>query len=397
MIRPGWFFSVICFLYYGFPILTISFYKDYYEKRFSRVFTENFLDDVAIVLLICQIAFFVAEFFCSKMMIRKVNYKIEPINSKVIYLIIGISILLFFKRWNTVGGFFYVLGANRTEVINEAASSGVFSRYDVFLNIVTVYLSINFALAKGYLSQNKLLVTIYSGFLLLIIAMGTRLLFLNYLIGSLCVVYFLNNEIIIKNRKKVSVYIIIIITSLILFQTIRNDIQNYFANNNFSINKEELTIIPLEFYTGILSEHSLSRGMINDYDFTYFIRLVPESIKSILGLQSYDTYAVDIANYSSYSSGSVVYTIPFVMDVYHGVGNDLILTFVTVFVIYFLFNIYFSILSRQKYHIIYVLLLYFLLYNVLRVEGPIWFSKIYLSVIFMFIFEKMRRVTIFNS
>ena len=326
LIRPGWFFSIVTFFYYGFPLIYLKFDPDYTLITFNRVINTEFLDYICIILLIGQVAFLFSEILVTKFLRHKQPIiKLKDINNTIIYIFLGLSYFLFFYRWNLVGGYINILGMNRVDYINAVAGLNSYSRYDLTLNIATLFLTIKITLHNNFIRKNKVLIGAYLLLLLLILLMGTRLLILNYIIGFFCILYTLNKKFIIQRKKSLFFSLLTILFFLITYQSIRNDIQQHFTSGKFNITTEKISIIPNEFFTGILSEHSLKMGNKPNDQISYFQRLIPTSVKSLIGIKQYDRYVEEIANYSVYSSGRLVYTIPFIFDVYHGAGNNILL------------------------------------------------------------------------
>ncbi|MCJ8498594.1 hypothetical protein MVI27_10015 [Chryseobacterium salipaludis] len=272
----------------------------------------------------------------------------------------------------------------RAEYINEvAAESSLLSRYDIIITILSVLLAYNIAVDKTYLRNNNALIFFYFIFLLLTLLMGTRLNLVNYLLGFFGTFFILNKNFLLKNRGKLTVAASAIILFLTIYQTVRGDIANYFATDSFSISRENITLVPTEFFTGILSESHLSVIPDINNEHSYFTRLLPKSIKNFLQLENYDTYAVEIASKSRFSSGNVVYTVPYATDVFHGSADDLFLFLITSTIIYITFS--YIAHAFSKTNLMCLVLLYFIIYNVFRAEGPIWFSKFYLNYFLLYL------------
>ncbi len=380
-IRLGWFFTILTFFYYGFPIIYLNINPDYSIKVLNRFFDDEFLEYCTIVLLVCQCSFFFGELLTSNIHRQKTCSIIKPISNKLITVLLILVYVLFFMRWNAVGGFSTIIELNRNEYINEAAASSIFSRYDIILNIVSLFLAINVSIVKEYIRNNKILFFSYFLFLILTLLMGTRLLMVNYTIGFLCVIFFLNRNILLNRLKTIFLSVFILAILLTLYQTVRLDVVDYFASGTFNIDENKISLVPAEFFTGLLSEHSIKRGMNFQTEFTYFFRMIPSSILEIMGVNDYKNYAVEIADKSRFTSGRVVYTIPYTFDVYHGVGNNLFLLFIVSTMLYLIFYHFINYFSKTNIFIF--LSTYFLIYNVFRAENSIWFSKIYLTIFFI--------------
>jgi len=400
-IHVGWFFNILTFTYYAFPLIYIIYWPENSFKLLGRRFNDDFIKDVSLLLLVCQLSFIVAEAFVKregqiKIYARK-YYQIKPI---YIYILLFCTYLMFFNRWSSVGGFLKVIAQNRGEYMNDAAeSSGLFSRYDILFYVVTTLLIYNVCIAKDFVKKNIFLIILYILFLVLPIIMGTRLILLTTVISLFAGLFFTKRDYLERNKLRILITGILLLFGFSIFSTVRNQLTEYFAYGKFDLKTEDIVLMPSELFTGVLSHHSIESG-VNNNGFTYFKRLTPNSIVTNLGLEPTIPYSQQIANESIYSSGVAVYTIPFLTDLYFGADKNLVYFLLLSIFLYLVFT---KVQKRiYKKNVIYLFLFYTLIYYVLRVESSVWFGRFYLSygvlvMLFIILGKKIYKVDKLNN
>jgi hypothetical protein len=377
-LKSGWFFSTLTFAYYGFPIICMTYWPLQSHLELKRHIPNSFIIDISTILLICQIGFLIGELLSPSDRIFKKNRRPTYIvKSKYIFGLLILTYTSFFLKWIDVGGFSTIVTQSRFEYMNDVSeNTGILNRYDILFYVVTAILTYNVTHSVRYIHLNRALIGFYSLFLLLSIMMGTRLILLAAIIGFFSMLFLKNKKLISNHKAKVIVCIFTLVIAFSAFKSLREDLGAYFRTGSISENRADISLIPSELFTGILSHHSIEYGVkVNEYTFTQ--RLIPQKLKQWIGLDKTTPYSQQIALYSHYSSGRAVYTIPYVTDLYFSLNRDLIVLFFTNIIIYIFFSTIPIILKQRNP--IYLALFYILIYYVLRAETPVWLGRYYLS------------------
>lgn len=383
-LKVGWFFNLLTFAYYGFPIIYIIYWPQFSYSLSNRNFSDSFVISISSILLVCQLGFLLAELFVKNGTTNIFfSKKLYPIKSSYIFVLLLLTYIMFFYRWSSVGGFLTVISQSRVEYMNDASeASGIFSRYDILFYVVTAFIVNNISTSSGYIKKNKLIMSFYALFVILSILMGTRLLLLTTVLGFFAGFFFSHKEYLKKHRKKIILGSLLLMFGFSAFTTVRTYLTEYFSSGNFTMNNEDISLVPAELFTGVLSHHSIENG-VKVEGFTFLQRLIPDQINSSLGLESITPYTQQIAMQSMYSSGRAVFTVPYLTDLYFSVNQNLMYFLLLNIFIYLTFN--FIQVKLVNKNIIYLFLFYILMYYVLRVESPVWFGRFYLSFILLFI------------
>lgn len=388
-LKIGWFFNLLTFAYYGLPILVIIFYADFqHELIENRNFSNNFLIKMSTILAVCQVGFLIAELFIKEKSFAKFsknNY--SPIKSRFIYILLLLTYISFFIRWSDVGGFFTIISQARYTYMNEVSSSvGLKGRYDILFYIVTSIVVYNIIIDRKYIVENKILLLSYGFFIILTILMGTRLLFLCFLIALFSGIFLFNIEFIKRHKKSIFLLTFILILSFSAFKSIYPYIGAYVTNKNINIDEIEISFIPTELLTGLLSHHSIEHGLtINEVSF--FERIIPNKLLSMFGFDVATPFTQRIALESFYTSGRAVYTVPYLSAVYFSANKNLFIFSIFNIILYLLFNLIQKKLASKN--LLYLILLYVLVYYVMRAEISVWFGRFYLSFFLLFLTIKL--------
>lgn len=393
-LKVGWFFHLLIFAYYGFPLLYVIYFPNY-SNVINRDFSDFFIIEISSQLMVLQISFLAGEFFIrDKYFSYFKKNKNKLIRTPVIVFLIVFIYILFFYRWSSMGGFLSVIGQSRIDYMTETASqSGLLARYDILFYIITALLINNILIKSSYIKENKILFTFYICFIFFNILMGMRLLLLVALISTFAVYFMFYRRFLIKNKIKILITSIVFILALSSFATIRQNLKEYFAGENFRLDQDQISLVPSELFTGLLSHHSIENG-VKVNEFTYFRRLLPNSLNKMLGNEGYQTYTQDIAKYSRYSSGRAVYTVPLLTDLYFSVNRIGIAFFLIGFILYYCFNKFQYLLLKRD--LVYLILFYILIYYVFRAETPVWFGRLYLSFFLLYLVMRIPKRYLFE-
>lgn len=388
-LKVGWFFNLLTFSYYGFPILFIVFFPELAQKAISRNFSTAFINKISIILLICQAGFLISELFVklqTTLISSSKEYKL--LNSYFILVLLIITYISFFYKWSSVGGFSNIIGLYRFEYMNEAAeASNLWARYDLFFYIVTSILIYNIVVSKEFIKKNKLLIVLYGIFVLLTLLMGNRLLLLTFFIGLFSGLFLFHKGYLQKNKKKIVLLSLFFILAFSAFKSIYTQIPAFLlTGNHIDIDKNDISYIPSELFTGLLSHHSIENGVLVD-EFSYFKRLVPNRVLRFFDYDGATPFTQLIASESHYTSGRAVYTVPYLTDLYFSTNKSLFVFFIMNILIYSFFSfMQFKIANRN---IIFLILFYVLMYYVFRAETSVWFGRFYLSFFLMYLVLKL--------
>lgn len=387
-LKIGWFFSLLTFAYYGFPILYIELFPKLAVSTLNRTFSSDFTKDLSAVMLIGQLGFLLSELFIKDLKIKTDFLKrTHPLNQTFLLILVALLFLSFFYKWSSVGGFMSIIQMKRFEYMNEAAdSSNVLGRFDILFYIITSCILYGYFKIPNYFRKNKLVVSLYGLFLVMTLMMATRLLLLTAIVGIFSLLYIHKKSFILKNRFKISAISLVLILFFAAFKTIYPQLLSFYSGGNFSINFDEVSFLPGELFTSVLSHHSIENGVaINDIN--YLKKITPNRILTLFGYEPVQSFTQMIAEYSFYSSGRSVFTVPYLTDLYFSSNQFLLLFLITNIIVYVSFVRFQKILVRKNS--LYLILLYVLIYYTFRAEASVWFGRLYLSFILMFLVIKV--------
>lgn len=382
-LRIGWFFNLLTFAYYGFPLFYVIFWANKSVELLNRRYSVDFLEDLSLILLVCQVSFFLGEIFGFKRVYPSIESKEQYlIKAKYIYILLGLTYVMFFYRWMSVGGFLNIITQTRVEYMNDVGeSSNLLSRYDIVFYIVTALIINNICIGRDYLKKNKVLTLLYLLFLILTVFMGTRLILFTVIICLFSGMFLFKRAVLYRNRTRILVGCVLLLFAFSAFATVRTELTSYFSGGKVRFEKS-VSLVPTELFTGLLSHHSIENGVAVD-KITFLQRMLPNTISSMMGTSKTIPFTQEIADQSLFTSGRAVYTVPYLTDIYFSVNKSLFVLWLTSLIIYLSFS--YLQFKLYKYNILYLLLLYVLVYYILRVESPVWFGRFYTSYILLYV------------
>src|SRR5690606_20066700 len=132
-----------------------------------------------------------------------------------------------------------------------------------------------------------------------------------------------------RNSKKILMVCCIFVLLFSSFGAMRFKLTEYFSYVRVAVSAEEISLVPTELFTGLLSHHSIEHG-VHVEGISFLQRIIPNTISTKLGLGKTIPYTQQIALESFYTSGRSVYTVPYLSDLYFSVGQN--------FFYFFIFN-----------------------------------------------------------
>ena len=380
---PGWIIVILVFIYFIPGSLLYAINPDNINSTFERSLNYDSILGCQSCATVVLVAYYFSELFCSRQnhnargrldyilrdySVKNTKYKI------VIVLLLIFSIYFYFKRWNSIGGVATMLVIGRADAIYEMESSvGGFARYDILL-----FLAASFFIPYIIVKREKkdfvfILLTsvVFVAFFVLLLAAGTRLPIVSIALSSFAFLYTYRKNWLKKKSKIIIIIGILFYLTFNVYSFYRSDAFNLLNNLRNSELSYIQILFPNETLTSYLSYDAM-RG--NPYMFyeDQFLKVIPNSIRNIIGLDPFIPYSERLRDMQNTVS---TLTIPLPIDLYFGSRGSYILLFILAFVTFILINSIFKHLALLKYGVFIMIWLYILAFYFIRTEAVGWVSR----------------------
>ena len=403
-VRTGWIIVIAVILYGLITPLVYIVDEDFFVEVFDRVFFVDTICNGLKIVTISMLGFCCGEVILDMLLSRKainkefaadVSFFIRY-DKQMLYIagfLLVSAIYLYFKRWASVGGFWAMLDIGRAEALYDIQENSTFIRYDIML-----FLSWSFYIFPFLYSHRYVLKRIIGGLYLVLFAFiflsGARLPILILLMTLLLLLFYLKKDWLKRNIKKFCCLGVVVYLLFNSYSYFRENIRYQLLGSNSNV--ENVGVKAILFPAEVMTFHVAAQEMLsnpNVYNDNQLLKFVPNTLRNIFGMESYIPYSARL----QYQRGNnSTLTVPLPLDVYFGVGGNLLLLFLYFLFFYLFFEWGVICLMQKKYALFYISWIYSFLYYMIRTESISWFSRAYLlfiiGVVVLFGFNVIRRL-----
>lgn len=333
---------------------------------------------------------------------KQINRLAIKIISSVLFIV---GVYLIYLRFSVSGGLLSAFSVSRRDLAANLADSGVFTRYEYFLQPFFIISLLYILKIEKYKKLKLRRERFFFRFTLLTYIMylflvGIRLNIIVLTLGLFYILY--TNSIIIMNKEKAKLFIsqfwrnhkrailrlmvvVFIVFGWYTYQ--RTNIRDAVLGETIKFNTVSFLslLFPSEFATGYTPGLIILNNGFTDLGTTYWQKFIPSSVLSLIGITSNSTVSKDLAWRLHGIGRSAVYTITLPIDIYTATKSYFMI-FIIGCVIYISFWLLFEKLSKKDFWGNCILAIVFLnLFYIIRVEAANWFPRIWQGTLIILI------------
>ena len=380
---PGWIIVILLAVYSVPASLLYAIDPNLINATFDRSLQYSSILGCQQCSTVVLLAFYFSELLAvqRKRMYRgKIDYIVWDLDIKnqrykgLILILFLLSVYLYARRWDSVGGILNVLIIGRADAIYEMeASGGSFARYDIILFLSASFF-FPYVLTHRF-KKNKvfiiLMAGLYASFFILLLAAGTRLPIVSIFFAGFSLLFTFNKEWLRRKKKLIIIGGIVFYLLFNVYSFFRNDYSNLLSN----VRSRELSYVEIFFPNETLTSYLSYDAMIQSPEHFYenqFYKLIPSTLRELLNMKPFVPYATRLQDI--YQTVSTL-TIPLPVDLYFGSKGIYVYMFLLAFFAFFIIDRSFAFLSKFRYGAILMTWLYLLSFYFIRTESVGWFSR----------------------